>query len=133
MEFDLPSEPKTLVKAIRHFADPDVCLLTMVNLRWTNGVRCSTCGQGGGGAEAGAEADETFIGALARNMRKTRRKNKITDTGGSGKEVVMGILHRGTEVRNSKVKAKRIADTTSESIHPEVKAAVAISSGMSLR
>src|ERR1019366_4811256 len=44
MELGLPPEPKTLVEAIRHFADPDVSLLTMVKLRWPNGVRCPTCG-----------------------------------------------------------------------------------------
>ncbi len=37
-------EPKTLVEAIRHFADPDVSLAYMVQLRWPNGVACPTCG-----------------------------------------------------------------------------------------
>src|SRR5687768_10720017 len=37
-------EPQTLVEAIKHFADPDVALKTMVNLRWPEGVRCPTCG-----------------------------------------------------------------------------------------
>jgi len=38
------NEPKTLVDAIRFFADPDVCLDMMVKLRWPNGVACPTCG-----------------------------------------------------------------------------------------
>ena len=39
------SEPKTLVEAIRHFADPDVALATMVELRWPTGVHCPNCGR----------------------------------------------------------------------------------------
>src|ERR1700735_3508379 len=40
----MSSEPKTLTEAILHFADPDVTLATMVELRWPNGVVCPTCG-----------------------------------------------------------------------------------------
>jgi transposase-like protein len=39
------NEAATLVEAIRHFADPDVTLNTMVSLRWPNGVCCPTCGR----------------------------------------------------------------------------------------
>lgn len=40
------NEPTTLVEAIRYFADPDVCLDFVVNLRWPNGiVTCPTCGR----------------------------------------------------------------------------------------
>lgn len=38
------NEPKTLIEAIRYFADPNVCLQFIVNLRWPNGVTCPTCG-----------------------------------------------------------------------------------------
>lgn len=38
------NEPTTLMEAIEYFADPDVCLDFMVNLRWPNGVACPTCG-----------------------------------------------------------------------------------------
>ena len=38
-------EPQTLIEAIRHFSDPDVCLDFMVQLRWPDGnVTCPTCG-----------------------------------------------------------------------------------------
>jgi transposase-like protein len=38
-------EPQTLLEAIRHFSDPDVCLDFMVSLRWPDGtVKCPTCG-----------------------------------------------------------------------------------------
>jgi transposase-like protein len=39
------TEPQTLVEAIKHFADPDVALQTMVGLRWPTGVCCPTCGR----------------------------------------------------------------------------------------
>src|SRR6266851_4780007 len=38
-------QPKTLIEAIRYFADPDITLRTMVELRWPNGVCCPTCGR----------------------------------------------------------------------------------------
>src|SRR5439155_12888964 len=40
------------------------------------------------------EADETYIGGLARNMHKEKRAEKITGTGGAGKDIVMGLLER---------------------------------------
>lgn len=43
------------------------------------------------------EANETFIGGLARNMHKDVRARKITGTGGAGKAVVMGLLKRHGE------------------------------------
>jgi hypothetical protein len=37
-------QPHTLLEAIRHFSDPEICLNFMVQLRWPNGVACPTCG-----------------------------------------------------------------------------------------
>jgi hypothetical protein len=46
MEIAAPlSEPQTLIEAIRYFADPDVTLRTMVELRWPNGICCPMCGR----------------------------------------------------------------------------------------
>jgi transposase-like protein len=39
----MSKEPATLMEAVRHFADPDVALKTMVELRWPNGVTCPRC------------------------------------------------------------------------------------------
>src|SRR5881628_2040354 len=40
--------PKTLMDAIKHYADPDRCLAEMVEVRWPDGViRCPTCGSDG--------------------------------------------------------------------------------------
>jgi transposase-like protein len=38
-------EPQTLIEAIRYFADPDIALRTMVELRWPQGIHCPTCGR----------------------------------------------------------------------------------------
>lgn len=38
--------PRTLLEAIRHYADPDICIAFMVKLRWPSGVvECPTCGR----------------------------------------------------------------------------------------
>ena len=41
---NVSAEPQTLIEAIRYFADPNVALRTMVELRWPDGVICPTCG-----------------------------------------------------------------------------------------
>ncbi len=183
-----PHLPRTLIEAVRFFADPDVCLEFMVQLRWPNGVSCPTCGRtdvrflasrrlwecktrhprrqfsvkagtlledsplgldkwlpaiwliancknGVSSYEVARalgitqksawfllhrvrvamemgsfeklsgeiEADESFIGGLARNMHPHKREAKIKGTGGSGKAIVMGVLERKGEVRASVV------------------------------
>jgi hypothetical protein len=68
---------------------------------------------GGGGP---VEADETFIGGLARNMHKGRRAKKITGTGGSGKELVVGLLDRETR----KVRVAHVADRKKKTLKAHV-------------
>ncbi len=41
----MAQEPRTLMEAVRYFADPDVALNHMVELRWPEGVHCPTCGR----------------------------------------------------------------------------------------
>jgi len=81
------------------------------------------------------EADETYIGGLARNMHKDKKAKKITGTGGSGKAIVMGLLERhgidksqkiidtiGTEEKKaSRVRAKVIQNTDRDTLHDKVK------------
>lgn len=65
------------------------------------------------------EADETYIGGLARNMHRDKRHARITGTGGVGKVAVMGLLER-----NGKVRAKVIRDATQLTLHAEVRSNV---------
>jgi transposase-like protein len=53
------------------------------------------------------EADETFIGGLARNMHKGVRARKITGTGVKDKTAIAGVLKRGGEVRASVIPGTR--------------------------
>jgi hypothetical protein len=41
----MSTAPQTITEAIRYFADPEVALSTMVELRWPTGVHCPTCGR----------------------------------------------------------------------------------------
>ena len=67
------------------------------------------------------EADETYIGGLARNMHKDKREKKITGTGGSGKTAVMGLLERHGIDKTSKVRAKVVSNTQRETLQGEVR------------
>ncbi len=66
--------------------------------------------------EGEIEADESFIGGLARNMHKNK-KAKITGTGGAGKAIVMGILDRNTR----EVRVKHVSDTRRDTLQAEIR------------
>src|SRR5215217_5685242 len=66
--------------------------------------------------EGQVEADETFIGGKARNMHKSKRDEKISGRGASGKVAVMGLLERHGEVRT-----KVVPDTKSRTLQVEVR------------
>jgi transposase-like protein len=67
------------------------------------------------------EADESLIGGLARNMHWDKRKEKITGTGGAGKEIVMGLLDRET----GKVRVKHVQDRQRHTLQKEIRENVA--------
>jgi transposase-like protein len=67
------------------------------------------------------EADETFIGGLARNMHRDKRGKRIKGTGGSGKTIVMGLLERSTRDKASTIRAKVMPNTRRVSLHGEIK------------
>lgn len=62
-------------------------------------------------ASGEVEVDETFIGGKAANMHKAKRAEKIKGRGAVGKEIVMGILERGGEV-----KANIVPNTTKKTL-----------------
>lgn len=88
------------------------------------------------------EADETFIGGLARNMHKHKKGEKITGRGSSGKTIVMGLLERHTDEQSkqkvidslgydpkkgrkaSRVKVTVVPDTKRETLQTEVRSNV---------
>jgi len=59
-----------------------------------------------GATGAAVEADETFIGGLAKNMHAKRRKIKITGGGAKDKTAVVGLLERHSEKKHSTVRAE---------------------------
>src|SRR5260370_34378446 len=69
--------------------------------------------------EGEIEADESFIGGLARNMHKDK-KAKITGTCGSGKAIVMGLLDRNTR----EIRVKDIPNTQLSTLQDEDRAPV---------
>ena len=66
------------------------------------------------------EADETFIGGKAANMHKHKREERIKGRGTTGKEIVMGLLERGTRKKASRVHAKVIKSTERAILHGEI-------------
>ena len=67
------------------------------------------------------EADETFIGGLARNMHRDKRGKRIKGTGGSGKAIVMGMLERSTRDKVSTIRASVVPNTKRVSLHGEIR------------
>jgi transposase-like protein len=67
------------------------------------------------------EADETFIGQKARNMHKDVKARKITGTGGKDKTMVMGILERGKDGKQSKVRTKVVDNRKKKALQAEVR------------
>jgi len=66
------------------------------------------------------EVDETFIGGKSRNMHLSKRKRRITGTGGADKTIVFGMLERGGRVR-----AKVMPNRKMESVQPEIRQHIA--------
>lgn len=205
----MKQEPRTLIEAVRYFADQDVSLKHMVELRWPNGVACPTCGRtdvrflatrrlweckekharkqfsakvgtifedsaisldkwfvaiwvvancknGISSYEMGrslgvtqktawhmnhrirlamqfgtvekmdgeCEADESFIGGIAKNMHKARRAKVITSTGGGDKTAVLGILQRSRAESSSRVRAGVVRDVQRLTLHGAIRATV---------
>ena len=92
-------------------------MLHRLRLAMQRGSFDKPMGEGGGIVEA----DETFIGGLARNMHAHKRAAKITGTGGSGKELVAGLLDRET----GKVRVKHVVNRKRSTLQGMVKENVA--------
>jgi transposase-like protein len=66
------------------------------------------------------EADETFSGALARNMHKDKREKKVRGTE-TGKTAVIGLLERGSEKKASRVRLKVLKTTQAMELQGNVR------------
>ncbi len=67
------------------------------------------------------ECDETYIGAKARNMHKSKRARVITGRGSSGKTGVMGILERSKDGKPSRVRTKVIPGIKRKTLQAEIR------------
>ncbi len=76
------------------------------------------------------EADETFVGGLARNMHKAKREKKITGTGGKDKTMVMGILERGKDGKVSQVRTKVVENRRKKALQSGLRQHVAAGSAI---
>lgn len=83
-------------------------------------IRLSLQDETGGKLGGEVEADETYIGGLARNMHKSKRAKKILGTGGVNKVAVMGLLER-----HGKVKTSVLPDVQMETLNGRVRDHVA--------
>jgi transposase-like protein len=73
-----------------------------------------------GGNHGPVEADETYVGGLAKNMHAADRARKIRGSGGKDKTIVMGFLDRNAR----EVRAKVIPNVRRETLQAEVLANV---------
>lgn len=53
------------------------------------------------------EVDESFIGGKARNMHASKRRERITGTGGKDKAIAFGMVERGGKVRTAVVDTRK--------------------------
>ena len=70
------------------------------------------------------EADETYVGGLAKNMHKHKREQRITGRGGVYKSAVMGIMQRTDGNVPSRVVTRMIKDANSKTLQGHIRANV---------
>src|SRR5260370_2783168 len=71
------------------------------------------------------EADETFIGGVARNMHADRKAKFQNTRGGIGKVAVMGLLERNSPDRASRINERVVRNVRPEGLQKQVRAEVA--------
>src|SRR6267154_6116818 len=70
------------------------------------------------------EADESFIGGLAKFMHQSKRKRMVRGTGGMDKTAVFGVLERSTPGKPSHVIAQVVTRIRKRDLHAKVQALV---------
>jgi transposase-like protein len=75
--------------------------------------------------DGAVEADEVFVGGLAKNMHAKRRGKMLGPmNAGGGKMAVLGILQRSRGANKSRVHARPIKDALSYTLHPAIRGTV---------
>jgi len=69
------------------------------------------------GGNGPIEADETYVGGLARNMHFSRRGKTIKGTGPAGKTIVMGLLGRHSGKRRSQFRTEVVKNNDEQTLH----------------
>ncbi len=82
-----------------------------------------------GGLDAGkfdgiVEADETYVGGLAKNMHEHKRKARISGAAANDKIAIMGMLQRSNGEVPSRVLARVIKDANSKTLQGHIRANV---------
>ncbi len=67
------------------------------------------------------EADETYIGGKVRSMNNQQKRKRGRGTGGSGKEIVMGLLERRSKGKVSTVKMKHVENARRNTVQGEIR------------
>lgn len=67
------------------------------------------------------EADESFMGGLAKNMHKGKREQAIKTRGTHSKTAVLGILRRKSNKSGSKVKAAVVPNLRGSTLKPAIR------------
>jgi transposase-like protein len=62
------------------------------------------------------EADGTYIGGKVRSMNTERRRKRGRGTGGTGKEIIMGLLER-----KGKIKLKHVVNARRQTVQSEIR------------
>ncbi len=70
------------------------------------------------------EADETYIGGLAKNMHASKREARVTGTGGIDKAAVLGMLERGDADTASRVRTQMIKEANAATLQTALRANV---------
>ena len=67
------------------------------------------------------EADETYVGGLAKNMHEWKREQRVSGSAANDKTPVMGLLERGDGTIPSRVRARVIKDANAKILQAAVR------------
>lgn len=70
------------------------------------------------------EADETYIGAPAKNMHKRAREERGIQRGLNQKTIVMGVLQRANDATTTRARARVVKNTQSHTLGREIRKTV---------